>query len=924
MNAEPLGQRAETIFARALAKTDPDERAAFLDHACGGDTTLRRRVERLLDAHGGPASVTDTPSADSDLTADVHAPPDPGSVAAQSPPGPPPRSEWEGSFIGPYKLLQKLGEGGMGAVYMAEQEKPVRRRVALKLIKPGMDSRHVIARFEAERQALALMDHPHIAHVLDVGSTPSGRPFFVMDLVKGVPITEYCDRSHFTPRERLELFVQVCQAIQHAHQKGIIHRDIKPSNVLVSVSDDKPMPKVIDFGVAKAIDQRLSDSTLFTQFGQIVGTLEYMSPEQAEMGSLDIDTRSDVYSLGVVLYEMLTGTTPLVRSRLRDAPYTEVLRRIREEEPPRPSTRLSESEEALPSISAQRKTEPARLTKLLRFELDWIVMKALEKDRTRRYETASALARDIERYLHDEPVEAGPPSSGYKLRKLARKHRRALATAAAFAVLLLLAALTSSYLAFEAARSARAARTAELAAGKDRDRAVAAEATAQANLVKAQGEETRARQSQAETKAVLDFFQTRVLAAARPKDQAGGLGIDATIHQALDAAEPGIAQAFAGQPAVEASIRNTLGESYYFLGENAAALRQMQRALELLEEAHGPDHPSTLSALNNLALAYQAAGRRSEALPLHERGLSRAKAKLGADHLDTLNSMSNLALAYWQVGRLADALPLFEAALKGFEARLGRDHPDTLTLMNNLATVYRDAGKLDEAIPLFEDSLKRHRAKLGPDHAHTLMATNNLALAYQAAGRLPEAIPLYEATLKRQQATLGRDHPAALTTMHNLAGAYLDAGRRTDAIVLFEEALSRRRTKLGSSHPNTLQSMTGLARACLSTKPAQAETLLRECLAIREKEEPADWNTPYTRSLLGAALLAQQNYLQAEPLLLGGYHDMKALETKFQAQLKRRLPEAGARIVEFYEAWGKREKAEVWRDKLGLSRSSRG
>jgi serine/threonine protein kinase len=430
MPADP--QRIQAAFLAAIEAADPADRAAVLDRHCGDDADLRQRVEKLLQAHDRSGSFLDHPAA-AGATSDHVAPGRWLDPAAMLPP-----AEGPGSRIGPYKLLQQVGEGGMGAVFMAEQELPVRRKVALKIIKPGMDSRLVIARFEAERQALALMDHPSIAKVLDGGATASGRPYFVMELVKGVPITKYCDEHRLTPRQRLELFVPVCQAVQHAHQKGIIHRDLKPSNVLVAPYDGRPVVKVIDFGVAKATGQRLTDKTLFTEFGAVVGTLEYMSPEQAELNNQDIDTRSDIYSLGVLLYELLTGATPLDRKRLKDASFVEMLRLIREEEPPKPSTRLSEAKDTLPSISAQRQTEPAKLTKLVRGELDWIVMKALEKDRSRRYETANGFARDIERYLADEPVQACPPSAGYRLGKFVRRRKAGLAVAGLVLVLLVL------------------------------------------------------------------------------------------------------------------------------------------------------------------------------------------------------------------------------------------------------------------------------------------------------------------------------------------------------------------------------------------------------------------------------------------------------------------------------------------------------
>jgi serine/threonine protein kinase/WD40 repeat protein len=437
----------EAIFHAARDIPDPDRRREFVREACGGDEARLAEVTALLAAAEAPDSLLDRPSGSEPVAA----------ISQPSPQSP-------GAVIGPYKLIEQIGEGGMGTVWMAQQTTPVRRLVAVKLIKAGMDSRQVIARFEAERQALALMDHANIARVLDAGTTSAGRPYFVMDLVKGVPITRYCDEHHLTPRQRLELFIPVCQAIQHAHQKAIIHRDLKPSNVLIALYDGKPVPKVIDFGVAKATGQSLTDKTLVTGFGNIVGTLEYMSPEQAELNQLDIDTRSDIYSLGVLLYELLAGSPPFSRKDLDTAGMLEMLRVIREQEPTKPSTKLS-SADALLTLAANRGTEPARLTKLLRGELDWIVMKCLEKDRNRRYETANGLATDLRRYLDDEPVQACPPSAAYRFRKFARRNKLALATGVVVASAVLLAVT----LAFTYVRVRRETRAKEIAARRATD-----------------------------------------------------------------------------------------------------------------------------------------------------------------------------------------------------------------------------------------------------------------------------------------------------------------------------------------------------------------------------------------------------------------------------------------------------------------------
>jgi serine/threonine protein kinase/tetratricopeptide (TPR) repeat protein len=643
--------RANEIFLHAAEIDDPDARRAYIDAECGDDADLRRQVDSLLAAHEEMGSFLQRYAVSS-----------PGE-ASETPPYQP-ITEGPGTIIGPYKLLQKIGEGGFGAVYMAEQEKPIRRMVAVKIIKPGMDSGEVLARFESERQALAMMDHPNIAKVLDAGASESGRPYFVMELVKGVPITEFCDRNKIPAEQRLKLFVDVSNAIQHAHHKGVIHRDIKPSNVLVTLHDGVPVVKVIDFGVAKATLQKLTERTLFTAYGQMIGTPAYMSPEQAEMSGLDIDTRSDIYSLGVLLYELLTGTTPLELKRLREAGYSEIQRLIREEEPPRPSARLSSLGQAATVIAGNRGMDAKYLAQLLSGDLDWIVMRCLEKDRNRRYATPSALAEDIDRFFRSESVTARSLSAGYRLWKFAKRNRGILLTAASVAAALLLGTIVATWQAVRAHRAEKAALDSAAAES-------AAKETAQAR--------------EAETAAVLDFVEKRVFAAARPKDQAGGLGYDVKLADAIRSALPSVESDFSKQPLVEARLRRTLGESFSYLGNAQMAVEQLQRARLLFSEHLGPDHHDTLSSMDGLAHSYGYAGRDPEALRLREEALALGKARLGPDHPATVARMDSLAHSYTAVGRHSEALRLREEALALQKTKLGPDHPDTLWSMNNLA-----------------------------------------------------------------------------------------------------------------------------------------------------------------------------------------------------------------------------------------------
>jgi serine/threonine protein kinase/tetratricopeptide (TPR) repeat protein len=1030
--------RAKALFLAASDLADPAERAAYLGRECGGDADLRARVEALLRANDA-APLPEPGVTDRTGTLAPEGPATATFAAAASTADYPDKDERAGAVIaGKYVLVEVIGEGGMGSVWRARQTEPVKRTVAVKLIKAGMDSRAVLARFEAERQALALMDHPNIATVLD-GGIHDGRPYFVMELVKGVPITEYCDAHRLTPRERLGLFVPVCQAIQHAHQKGVIHRDVKPRNVLVALYDDRPVVKVIDFGVAKATGGALTGRTIDTGFGGVVGTPEYMSPEQATFNNPDIDTRSDVYALGVLLYELLTGSPPFSKKDLEEKGLLEILRVVREEEPPRPSTKLSTAG-ALPTLSANRGTEPKRLTSLLRYELDWIVMKALEKDRGRRYETANGFAADVLRYLGGEPVLAHPPSTTYRLKKFVRRNRPQV-VAAGLVFVALVAGVVGTALGLVVANRAAEAerlakddaveqkRLAEQAAGQERqakDVADARRREAERNLAFAKkGNE----------------ILGSVFAGLDPKRIAeSGRPLQDVLREKLTQAVAELEGSSVGDPLEVAAMQNTLGASLLGLGEAGLAAEVLRKALDTRTARLGPDHPDTLQSTNNLALAYQNSGQPAKAVPLlvetleklkarfgpddprtliamgnlatayqhdgqfaravplYEEVLEKRKAILPPDHAHTLLSMNTLAMAFQNIGQTARAVPLLEKAMDRQTITLGPDHPDTLTSMGNLATVYVSRGQLDRAVPLhekvlerakttlgpdhpltlqamnnlaaayleggqparavplLEGALEKRKARLGPDHPDTLQSMNGLALAYQNSGQPAKALPLYEEALRKQKAKPGPDHPDTLQTMNNLAGAYLAGGQAARAVPLLEEALEKLKGRLGADHPRTLTSTGNLGRVYVEAgqgakaaatlaafvdgtrkrspkdspqfagllahvsldllgcgQPAAAEPLLRECLAVREKTQPEAWTTSNTRSMLGGALLGQQKYADAEPLLLAGYDGLKEREKTIPPQGRARLPEAVDRLVELYAAWGKPAEAARWR-----------
>lgn len=740
----------------------------------------------------------------------------------------------EPTSFGQYKLIRRLGEGGMGQVWLAEQTAPVQRQVAIKLIKVGLYDAELLQRFRAERQSLAMMDHPAIAKVFDAGATRDGQPYFVMEYVAGVPITAYCDDKHLTIKQRLELFIKVCEGVQHAHQKAIIHRDLKPANILVTEVDGKPVPRIIDFGLAKAVGPQAGGETLMTQVGGFVGTPGYMSPEQADSSVQDVDTRTNVYSLGVVLYVLLTGDEPFDSSRWKKQPLHEVLRQLREVDPPSPSTKVRTETQASRTNSAMRGVQLKQLEHLLHGDLDWITMKALEKDRSRRYSTPTELSADIARYLANEPIVARPASQAYRLQKYVRRHRVGVAVAAGLVLLL------AGFAVMQAVQVRRVTLERDRAA-RERDRA----------------------------NRITDFM----LQIFKVSDPSEARGNSITARELLDKSSTDIDTGLANDPELQAQMLQAMGEVYSGLGLRSRAETLLTRAVDIRRRALGPDNPDTLDSMSRLSWTFYLEGRYPDAEKLQRETLAAQQRVLGNDDAMTDQSIAQLADTLEEEGRYpeaeqldrelleidrrfhpqdsrslmlatrnlgwtlsleghyGEAEKLLRQALDLYQRNLGADHPETLKTAAQLGQVLKDERHLREAEELLRQTIDIERRVLGPEHPSTTESIDTLATTLLEAGRYAEAEPLYRQALEIQLRTLGPDHRSVLATITSLGNVLMRENRFADAEKLFRQALETERRVLGPEHPNTLQTMVNLGNALMEEGHySEAEKVYLEAL----------------------------------------------------------------------------------------------
>jgi len=845
----------------AALDLDPADRPAFLDARCP-DPEIRARVERLIaSAEATDDTLTPGGALDGRLGEAIADALDP---AADAPP----------DTIAGYRLVRRIGSGGMGEVWEAEQTEPVRRRLAVKLVRPGMDSGPLLARFRSERQTLAHMSHPGIAQVFDAGVTDSGRPFFAMEFVDGPTLTAHCDDGTLPLAERLALFAETCDAVQHAHQKGVIHRDLKPSNVLVATVDGRAVPKVIDFGIARAFEGDLARGTLLTEAGQIVGTPEYMSPEQADADPGDVDTRSDVYALGVLLHELALGALPFEREDGSPAALAELFRRVREVEPMRPSRRVALLGDRATAAAAARRTTPSGLVRALRGDLDWILLRALDKDRAARYASAAELASDVRRHLADEPVVAGPPSAAYRVAKFARRNK-GLLTAAAAVLVALVAGLIGTW----------------------------------TGLVRARHEAERARTQAAIAVAVNEFLNDDLLSAAAPDAQ----GRDVTVLEALDTASTRLEGRFADQPEVEASVRGTIADTYTRLGRFDAASPHAERALSLFEAALGPDHPETLDALQTLAELRYYQGRVDESEVLFERLVEGRRRALGPDDARTLSAMSDLGAVHQDRGRLDEAERRYREALDRAVVALGPDDESTLAMFHNLGALLRDRGRLDEAEPLLRRAWEGSRTRLGPDHPETLASLSMLGSVVREQGRLEDAEAIDVEVFESRRRVLGDEHPSTLTSANNLAMVRNDLGRHAEAERLQRFALDGQRAVLGEDHDATILSLSNLGAILVASgRPAEAEPLLDDAVA-RARRTLGDGHalTGNVVRKLGDALAALGRRERAEAAYLEAHATLAAALGADHSDARR----AAAALASLYASWDRPADAAAWRER---------